>query len=173
MKKKREKEREKFEIFELIRYFEEECIGPSASWVEKLFRLILGFVIVNILVNIYFFYTYGSILVQHINSWKWDERWKGSVKFTCWKSLPNHLPLIDLICISDYESVYFLTDVHIMLPIFLIIGKFGENDVDISLTMKKAKHPHIFKYLLYSFFFSFQQSVSVSHTCCLFMSSTR
>lgn len=65
--------------------------------------LSLCFVTVNILINIYIFityiniyiYTHGCITVLHINSWKWDERWKGSVRFTCWKSLPNHFPLTD------------------------------------------------------------------------------
>lgn len=99
-----------------------KCIGLCFLG-GKLFRLILGFVAMTILVNIYiffssFFYTYGSTPMQHINSWKWGERWKGSVTFTCWKSLPNRLPLIDLICTSDYKRVCFLTDVHIVFACF-------------------------------------------------------
>lgn len=44
---------------------------------------------------------------------------------------------------SDYVNVCFLTDVHIVLPVFLIVSKFSENVVAISLTMRKAAHPLI------------------------------
>lgn len=55
-----------------------------------------------------------------------------------------------------------------MLPILLTVGKLSEDDMGISLTMKKAEHPFI---CLNTFsipsFFLVSGSVSVS---CLFMS---
>lgn len=100
----------------------------------------------------------------------WDQWEKASTQFTCWKSLPNLPPATPLSWTHLYQCWWerILTNLHIVLPIFLTVGKLSEDDMGIYLTMKKTEHPFIY---LNTFsipsFFLFSGSVSVS---CLFMS---